>query len=636
MSIIMGTAGHIDHGKTTLIKALSGTDCDRLKDEKKRGITIELGFAHLDFPGIPRIGIVDVPGHEKFVKNMVAGAAGIDFVLLTVAADESIMPQTREHLEICSLLGIKKGLVALSKIDCVDREIVDLAQEELQEFLQKTFLEDSPIVPVSAHTGQGLEQLQTSIQEIVKSLQTQEYTDIFRLPIDRVFTMRGHGTVITGTLISGSIQEGEQVCIYPEGLKSKVRSLQVHGEHVQTAHAGQRTAVNLYGLEVEDLKRGDCIARANTLFPSCIWDVEITCLSSSPKPLKHRKELHFHHGSREILARLHLLDRDQLQPGESAPAQFYFPSPMVGLFQDRFVVRSFSPLMTVGGGSLLNPLGSKIKRYSGQIDKLYTLMEAEPEKIILAQLDWVDKQGLTFHELKTMTLLPTKKLQKVLQDLNSRQYIALFDKEDKRYISQEVVNNLLQRLQDFIQKYHRNNPLKAGISRSMLASHWGPGLHPKLLNFVLEKAISQNILVSEQEVLKSPDHQISLASDQTELKEKLLDIYTQADIQPPNLNSVLEDLSVSKKEAIPVLDLLTEEGELSKVKDEMYFSSSALEKIKKWVYEYFREKEEMSPTDFKSITGLSRKYSIPLLEYLDKEKITMRVGDSRKLRKGNG
>ncbi len=636
MSIIMGTAGHIDHGKTTLIRALSGIDCDRLKDEKKRGITIELGFAFLDFPDTPRIGIVDVPGHEKFVKNMVAGAAGIDFVLLTVAADESIMPQTREHLEICSLLGINKGLIALTKTDTVDQEIVELAQEELQEFLEGTFLENSPIIPVSAYTGQGLEELQSCVKEITNSLQSQDDTDIFRLPIDRVFTMRGHGTVITGTLVSGSIQVGEQVTIYPEGQKSKVRGLQVHGDSVQTAYSGQRTAMNLHGLEVEDLKRGDCIARPGTLFPSRIWDVELKCLSSSPRPLKHRKEMHFHHGSREIMARLHLLDRDQLQPGESAPAQFYFPYPMVGIFNDKFVVRSFSPLMTVGGGSLLNPAGRKIKRYSGQMDKLYTFLDADPQQVVLSQLEDAGKQGVAFEQLKTMTLLSSKKLQKLLQDLNSRQYIAMFDKEEQRYVSQELVNNLLGQLQDFIGKYHQNNPMKAGISRSMLASNWAPKLSPKLFNFVLEKAISQNILVSEQEVLKSPDHKISLASDQTELRKKLLKIYTDADIQPPNLNSVLEELGVSKKEAVPVLDLLAEEGELRKVKDELYFSTDALEKIKQWVFDHFREKEDMAPTDFKHITGLSRKYSIPLLEYLDKEKITMRVGDSRKLRKGNG
>ncbi|MFW6414792.1 MAG: selenocysteine-specific translation elongation factor [Thermodesulfobacteriota bacterium] len=635
MSIIMGTAGHIDHGKTTLIRALSGIDCDRLKDEKKRGITIELGFAFLDFPDTPRIGIVDVPGHEKFVKNMVSGAAGIDFVLLTVAADESIMPQTREHLEICSLLGIDKGLVALTKTDTVDQEIVDLAREELQEYLEGTFLEDSPIIPVSSHTGYGLEELRSGILEIANSLQSQEDTDIFRLPVDRVFTMRGHGTVITGTLVSGSIQVGEQVTIYPGGQKSKVRSLQVHGDSVQTAYSGQRTAVNLHGLEVDDLQRGDCIARPGTLFPSHIWDVELKCLSSSPKPLKHRKEMHFHHGSREILARLHLLDRDQLQPGETAPAQFYFPSPMVGLFQDKFVVRSFSPLMTVGGGSLLNPTGTKIKRYSSQMDKLYTLMQGDPQQVALTQLKNSGKQGLTFEQLKAMTLLSGKKLQKLLQDLNSRQYIAMFDKEEQRYISQEVVRSLLQQLQDFITRYHRNNPMKAGISRSMLASNWAPGLGPKLFNFVLEKAINQNILVSEQEVLKAPDHKISLASDQTRLKEKLLQIYTEADIQPPNLNSVLEELGVSKKDAVPVLDLLAEEGKLRKVKAELYFSVHALDKIKQWVYDHFQEKEEMAPTDFKHITGLSRKYSIPLLEYLDKEKITMRVGDSRKLRKGS-
>lgn len=634
MPIIMGTAGHIDHGKTTLIKALSGIDCDRLKDEKKRGITIELGFAYLDLPNGQRLGIVDVPGHEKFVKNMVAGAAGIDFVLLTVAADEGIMPQTQEHLEICNLLGIKDGLVAVTKIDTVEQDLLDLALEEIQEFLAGTFLEKAPILPVSSHTGQGIEDLKISIQEIINQIQTQETTDLFRLPVDRVFTMRGHGTVITGTLISGQIRQGENVFIYPEKKKSKIRTLQVHGQTVETAYVGQRTAVNLAGLEVNEIKRGQVLARPESLFPSFVWDIELQALMSSPRPIKHRKEIHFHHGSQETLARVYLLDREQLEPGESALAQIRFSFPLAGVYGDRFVIRSFSPLITIAGGKIINPLGRKVKRFSPDLKHLENLVQENRPSIILTQLDLSGYQGVDFYRLLVMTNTSSKNLGKILQELGSKQEIYLFDKEEMRYASGKIVHQEMENLLNYIREFHRNNPVKLGIPRGMITSDWGKNMPAKLVHFIVEKCLKQNKLLAEQEVLRLPEHKISLASDQSKLKTKLLQAYQEADIQPPNLNSLIESLGANKKEVLPVLQLLTEEGQLAKIKDGLYYSQEALDKIKNMVISYLQTNENLTPPDFKTLTGLSRKYSIPLLEYLDKEKITIRIGDSRKLRRG--
>ncbi|MFW6178868.1 MAG: selenocysteine-specific translation elongation factor [Desulfohalobiaceae bacterium] len=634
MPVIMGTAGHIDHGKTTLIKALSGIDCDRLKDEKKRGITIELGFAYLDLPDSQRIGIVDVPGHEKFVKNMVAGAAGIDFVLLTVAADEGIMPQTREHLEICSLLGIRQGLVALSKTDMVDEELLELAQEDVQDYLSGTFLADSPVIPVSAHSGQGVQELTQALQSYAAQSSSKQDSDLFRLPVDRVFTMRGYGTVITGTLISGTVQTGEQITVYPEELKSKVRNLQVHTQSVQSAHAGQRTAMNLAGLEVEDLQRGDCLAKPGALFPRQLWDVEISCLPSAHKALKHRKEIHFHHGSRETLARVHLLDREELKPGETALAQVRFPEPMVGVYLDRFVIRSFSPLRTIAGGKILNPLAERIKRHSSKLELLQTLAQEDPQTSLLTQLKLAGSKGLTQRQLQVVCAQPAKTLQRLLQDMASKQQVFLFDREEQRYIHHGVLQGLQDSLLEHVRGFHEQNPLQAGLSRGMLTSNWGRRLSPKLVHFLLERCLKKGQLESEQELIRLPGHQVSLKGEQSELRDRLLKAYEQAGLEPPNLNALLQELGTDKKTALPLLRVLTEEGSLVKVKEELYFSPQALERIKTLVQDYFREKSELTPPDFKGLTGLSRKYSIPLLEYLDRQKVTIRVGDVRKPRKG--
>ncbi|MFW5993399.1 MAG: selenocysteine-specific translation elongation factor [Desulfohalobiaceae bacterium] len=634
MPVIMGTAGHIDHGKTTLIKALSGIDCDRLKDEKKRGITIELGFAYLDLPDGQRLGIVDVPGHEKFVKNMVAGAAGIDFVLLTVAADEGIMPQTREHLEICSLLGIKQGLVALTKIDMVDEELLELAQEDVQDYLSSTFLAGAPVIPVSAHTSQGVPELTRALQEYAAISSSKQDSDLFRLPVDRVFTMRGYGTVITGTLLSGQIQTGEPITVYPHQLKSKVRNLQVHTQSVQSAHAGQRTAMNLSGLEVEDLERGDCLARPGTLFPRQLWDIEISCLPSAHKALRHRREIHFHHGSRETLARVHLLDREELKPGETALAQVRFPEPMVGVYLDRYVIRSFSPLRTIAGGKVLNPLAERIKRHSPKLELLLALAQEDPQQTLLTQLKLAGTRGLNMSQLQVTCAQPLKALHRLLQDLASRQQVFLFDREDQRYIHQEVLKELNSSLLEYVRRFHEQNPLQAGLSRGMLTSDWGRSLWPKLVHFLLERCLKKGELENEQELIRLPGHQVSLKGEQSQLRDRLLQAYERAGLEPPNLNALLQELGTDKKSATLILKVLTEEGRLVKVKEELYFSPAALERIKSLVQEYFQDKSELTPPDFKELTGLSRKYSIPLLEYLDRQKVTIRVGDVRKPRKG--
>ena len=633
MPVIMGTAGHIDHGKTSLIKALTGINCDRLAEEQKRGITIELGFAYLDLTPQIRLGIIDVPGHERFVKNMVSGAAGIDFVLLVVAADEGIMPQTREHLEICSLLGIRAGLVALTKTDMVEEEWLELVHEEVQAYLAGSFLDGAPIIPVSAHTGAGLDELKSHITELSSSFAPDRRSDLFRLPVDRVFTMKGHGTVVTGTSISGALRLGEEIEIVPAGHRSKVRGLQVHGTAAETAHAGERTAVNLYGLEVAELERGEVLAHPQTLFPSMVWDVEMTCLSSSPNPLKHRTEVHFHHGSREILAKLFFLDRDKLEPGETAVCQVRFPRPLPGVFGDRCIVRSFSPLQTVAGGRIINPLGRKVRRHSKDMETLNTLGSISGEGLLLAQLRLAGRGGLTVAELRIMTDMESKLLDKTLQLLGGRQLAFQFDREDRRYVGADVLEALGAECLAYLGEYHKREPMRQGLSRAELLSGFGRGMHPKLVHFLVERLVKSGQVVLEGDTLRLPGHVVSLASDQSGLRALMESAYVQAGLMPPTTKAFLEENGLAAKDVAQMYRLLMEEGVLIKVSEEFYYAKTAMDDIVGRVRGFFESNQEMGPQDFRDLTELTRKFAIPVLEYLDKEKITMRIGDKRQIRK---
>ncbi|MGE4538624.1 MAG: selenocysteine-specific translation elongation factor [Desulfovibrio sp.] len=638
MPVIMGTAGHIDHGKTTLIKALTGIDCDRLAEEKKRGITIELGFAFMDLPGGARLGIIDVPGHERFVKNMVAGAAGIDFVTLVIAADEGVMPQTREHLDICTLLGIETGVVALTKADMVDADWLAMVTDDVRAELAGTFLADAPIFPVSSHTGAGLPELRAALAELAANFAPKRRSDLARLPIDRVFTLKGHGTVVTGTLIAGTFTIGDDVRLYPSDKRSKIRSLQSHGQPVEVSPAGRRTAVNLAGLEVEDVERGEVLARPGTLFPETAWEVELSCLASAPRGIKHRTEVHFHHGTREVLARVHLLDRDKLEPGETAVCQIRFPEPLAGVYGDRVVIRSGAPLRTMAGGRILSPLARKVKRFDADAAATLTaLATAEGAELVALQLARAGTEGLGFSRLMTLTDLESKALDKALSGLCDKGAAALVDREGREgrhFVHGDVVAALTQTLTDFVAAYHKREPLKLGISRSELASTWGKALAPKLFHFVVERQLRAGRLATEQDVLRLPDHKVSLASDQAKLRETLLAAYRAGGLTPPNVKDILEPLDLTFKEAQPVYKVLLAEGLIVKAQENMYFCAEAITGLIEKVRAYYAAgATDMGPAEFRELTGLSRKFLIALLEYLDKEKVTVRVGDKRQLRR---
>ncbi len=630
MSLVMGTAGHIDHGKTTLIKALTGIDCDRLKEEKKRGITIELGFAYLDLPDGTRLGIVDVPGHEKFIKNMVAGAFGIDFVLMTIAADEGVMPQTQEHLEICSLLGIKDGIVVVTKIDKVDEELLEIAIEEIKDFLKGTFLENSPIVPVSSYTGEGLDELTKVISEKVKKIKEKRSSDIFRLPIDRVFTLHGHGTIVTGTLIGGEIKEGELVEVYPKNLVSKIRSIQVHGQQVNKVTSGKRTAINLSDIKPNQIERGDVLGKPGSLFSSNLWDIELTLLPSSPKPLKNRKEIHFHHGTKEVLGVIYLLEKEFLEPGDTTIARIQFGQPMVGVFGDRFVIRSFSPLRTIGGGRLLNPVAKKLKRFSKKISLLKDIKEGIPKNVILAQLKLNGIDGISLKKLKVMTNLSDTELRKNLEELKKEEQIL---ESNNVFYLESIFKDLENKLLQYIKEFFKSNPLEKGISQSRIYSEWGKDIPENIIHILLQRCYKNKKLILIKDKVTLPDREIKLTPEQLTIKEKIENLINKSSLIPITFTKLQEELKISKEKALPIIKFLVQEKVLIKVAEDIWFSSKHIKDIINKVLNFFSSKEELSPQDFKKLTGLSRKFSIPLLEYLDKEKITIRVGNVRKLRK---
>lgn len=643
MSFILGTAGHIDHGKTSLIRALTGINCDRLDEEKKRGITIELGFAWLDLPDGQRLGIVDVPGHERFVKNMVAGAAGIDLVMLVIAADEGVMPQTREHLDICSLLGIRQGFVVLNKCDLVDEDWLHLVTEDVANFLQDTFLEGCPILPASAVSGQGLEEVRATIASMVHNLPGQNRTDLFRLPVDRIFSLRGFGTIVTGTIISGRIERDRDAVIMPRGLATHVRTLQRHEEPTEEARAGERCAANLQGLDVADIHRGDVLALPGTLFPSDRWIVHLDCLKSSPMPLRNRTELHFHHGTLESLARVVFFDRQELKPGESALAELRFATPAVAVAGDRCVLRASSPLRAVAGGSIVSPLPPLLRaKDPGRAEKLQLLgrlcdllQRQSPEETaerVETILALRDREGASHSLLHVLSGLTRRHLDRALQQLSSKHRALCFDREGNAWIGAQAFDRLCEACLARAKELHDKSPLQSGFARTALESGWSQGLAPKLVTRVLESMLAQGRLLASGEFLKLPGHNIVLSPAQQKICQALRSLYAESGLTPPNLRDALDRVHATEKEAQSIYKLLVAQGELVKMRDGIFYAREHFDTVVGKVRQWFETHDDLTLADLKTLLGLSRKYLIALLEYLDQEKITVRIGDKRQFR----
>ena len=626
--VIVGTAGHIDHGKTELVKALTGIDTDRLAEEKRRGITIDLGFAHLDAGPDLKLGLVDVPGHERFVRNMLAGAGGIDLVLLVVAADESIMPQTREHFDICRLLGIQKGLVALTKMDLVDPDLVELVKLEAQEFFKGSFLQGAPVVAVSSKTGEGLEELRQALTTVAHEVEPKNSHRHFRLPIDRVFVMKGFGTVITGTMVSGSLQAESEVEVYPIEKRVRVRGLQVHNQAREIATAGQRTAVNLSGVETGSLRRGMVLAAPGRFQTSDRIDCRLDLLPSA-RPLKYGAPVHFHTGTAELEARLYYLDRRAgLQPGECAYCQARFKEHLLVLPEDRFIVRQFSPVVTIGGGVVLDnqPPGHRAsKDWKARLD---ALAGGDAEKVLEALLR-DSAYGVAQSDIVSRTGWIEDELEGAARSLEGEGLAVRIHEDPTWLVHPEPHRIALQRVVDFLEQFHKKNPLMPGVSKEALRSSQFPDAPVFFAEALSRQLVQQGRIEVDGEIVRLAGHRIEFQQDEQEARERIVSIFRDAALKVPMMRELLPKLPVDPSRARKILQTLLREGVVVKVSQDLVFHRDSVEHLKSLLKERKSRSKAISVPAFKDLAGISRKYAIPLLEYLDREKITRRVGDER-------
>jgi selenocysteine-specific elongation factor len=632
--VVVGTAGHIDHGKTALVKALTGIDTDRLPEEKARGITIDLGFAFLEEPDGLTIEIVDVPGHERFVKNMLAGAGGIDLAMLVVAADEGVMPQTREHLAICSLLHIKSGLVVLTKTDLVEPDWLELVREDVTGLVRGTFLEGAPVLAVSARTGQGLDALRAALRELAARVPARDTDALPRLPIDRVFTVKGFGTVVTGTLMAGRFQVDDRVEVFPRGLVAKVRGLQTHGRNVAEARAGQRTAINLQGLERAAVERGDVVGPAGALVPSLLADVVLELLADAPRPLKSRDRVRFHVGTSEVMARVLLLGPGQLEPGQRAFARIRLEAPVVALPGDRFVVRSYSPIVTIGGGSLLDVDPPRFRRKApALIAHLERLERGTPAEVVEEHVRQAGVSGVRSTALSARVPFGPERLRRILSDLEQQGRIVAVERE--WYLHADSQGRLRGLILTALEQYHRANPLRPGMGREELRGRAG-GADERVFAQALARLEAEGALKSDRDKVRLASHEVRLTPEQQRIVEQVEQAFLEAEAAPPSPEEALARAGVKGDEEHELFQVLLDARKLVRVKESLFFHARALDIVQDKVVALLKERKEIGPQDIKDLLGISRKYAIPLLEHLDARRVTTRVGERRVLRGGEG
>jgi selenocysteine-specific elongation factor len=625
-SVIVGTAGHIDHGKTSLVKALTGIDADRLEEEKRRGITIDIGFAHLELPAPDgsrlRLGFVDVPGHERFVRNMLAGVGGIDLVLLVIAADEGIKPQTREHFDICRLLAIRRGITVLTKSDAVDAETLEVVRLEVEDFVRGSFLDAtrSPIVAVSSLTGAGLDELKSALAEVASEVTAKDSAALARLPIDRVFTMKGFGTVVTGTLVAGTIRKEEELEAFPSGMRVRVRGVQVHGSAAAAAIAGQRTALNLAGLSTEDLARGMTLATPDTFRSTSRVDALLSLLPSA-KPFKDGARVHFHAYTTETIAEARPYGTKQLKPGGEAYAQLRFAEPMLLLPGDRFIVRQFSPVVTIGGGVVLDASPpTRKQRIEDAIAFLKIMREGSPEQVLAARVARRGAIGLRLDDIPGEMNIRREEAAKLAAKAGLVWCNPVFV---AAAAFAEVKEDLLLALK----KFQDANPLVAGMSKEELRDRINLG--PEVFYSVLGKLVEEKKLEVAGELVHLPGRGVVMKDEEAESKKIIEQAFASAGLKVPSLKEVLAGLKVDKIRAQKIVTLLLRDKVLIKISEELVFHQSALLDLRQKIAALKTTAPKIDVARFKDMTGVSRKYAIPLLEYLDRERITRRIGDER-------
>jgi selenocysteine-specific elongation factor len=645
-SVIIGTAGHIDHGKSSLVQALTGKDPDRLPEEKRRGITIDLGFADLDL-GDAHVGFVDVPGHERFVKNMLAGVHGIDAVALVIAADEGVMPQTREHFDICRLLDVRQGIVVLTKTDLVEEELLSLVRAEAEELVAGSFLEGAPIIPVSARSGDGLEELRGALREIAAGVPARSLDFVTRLPIDRAFTMKGFGAVVTGTLVSGEIAAADELELLPVGLRVRARGVQVHGTSVPKAQSGQRTAVNLAGIDAADIERGMVLAPLGRLHPTQIVDVQLSVLPSAPRAIRTRARLRVHLGSAEVLARVRVLNtRGDIPPGETGFAQLRFESPVVALHDERFIVRSYSPAATSAGGLVLDPQATKHRgrELARTHDRLCALLNSQRSNKLAVFVEGSGEQGLSLSDLASRTGWVDEVVSQVAMEATAAMEIgeagqvpreAPIVEAEGVLISSGNFARLSRITIEEVKLHHEREPLSRGLARETLRERHFAHAAPEIFRAVISGLEKEGALVAEKDLVRLSAHGVELSPADTELRQKIAQAYEIAGLEAPSLDQVLASAGAAAPERThgrKILQLLIDDGTLVRVQGEMFFHTRALDHLKDLLRQYATEHEPDRLIDvakFKDLAGISRKYAIPLLEYLDREHITRRAGDKR-------
>jgi len=633
-SLIVGTAGHIDHGKSALVRALTGTDPDRLPEEKRRGITIDLGFADLELDDL-RIGFVDVPGHERFIKNMLAGAHGIDLLALVIAADEGVMPQTREHFDICRLLGVSNGLVVITKTDLVDEEMLALVEDDARALIAGSFLENAPLVAVSSRTGAGLDQLKSRLAELGKRVPPRSMDFTTRLPIDRAFSMKGFGAVVTGTLISGKITEGDELELLPLNVNVRVRGLQVHNKPVHEAHAGQRTAVNLAGIDTAQIERGMVLAPAGRLRPTQIVDVWMDVLPGASRALRSRSRVRFHIGAAEVLGRVRVLEEgSQIDAGSGGLAQLRLEAPVVAVHGDRFILRSYSPAETIAGGMIVDPFATKhrAREMTNALQLLRLLMRDERAPKFEGFVRASGARGLRLTEVGAATGWTNDVLAKLA--LEVQQHGSVIEIAGL-YIARESFDRLSSGVLEELSRHHKREPLARGMLRETLREKVFTHSAPELFSGVLARLEAGGEVVSEKDIVRSSGHSVGLSDKDVELSKRIEQIYLAAAVEAPSLEEAMTKANVpaaQRAQARKLLQLLLDDRKLVRIQGEMFMHSQVVQDLKTKLHTYASQHEPdrlIDVADFKDLAGVSRKYAIPLLEYFDRDQVTRRAGDKR-------
>ena len=628
--IIVGTAGHIDHGKTALVELLTGTDADRLKEEKERGITIDIGFANLDLDETMRVGFVDVPGHEKFIKNMLAGIGGIDVVMLVVAADESIMPQTREHMDICALLHVPHGLTVITKADAVDSEIADLVELEVRDYLKDTFLGDAPIVRVSALTGEGKAELISTLRQVATAVRPKDTSQIFRLPVDRCFTMKGFGTVVTGTLISGSVRREDEIQLLPSGRNVRVRGVQVHGKSVDAAEAGQRTAINLQGVDVRDVNRGMVLTEPDTLQAASMFDCHLELLPSAASGIDRRRRIRFHVGTAEIMGYVSILQEARLEPGGHSMVQLRLEEPVAAFPGDRFIVRQYSPMVTIGGGVILEASPKKHRLRDSRIDaRLEILKDGTVEDRFMVVIEEAGLGAIALKDLVGKFAISADTVRQHLDRLAASATVRFLSDTPLTVVSGAAFQEVARQVVEYVHEFHSAEPLSRGVSREKLRNRFFRRSSNLVFQAVLEDLESRKEITLVQELVHAFGRVVTLEDTDMPIRESLAAEFRRNGFHVASADEVIAKLRLNREKAWKILRLMIQDQTLAKVSDELIVDREVIDEV----VEKLRSRKASNPNlgvgEFKDLVGVSRKYAIPLLEYLDRERVTRRVGNSR-------